>query len=65
MKKEVGYTGEIWQRGFSDARIKDEESFERCREYIALNPVKAGLVDSAEKYPYCYTYLANEKVGRG
>jgi hypothetical protein len=33
----------------------------RYREYIGQNPVKAGLVDSAEQYPYSYTYLAGEK----
>jgi hypothetical protein len=28
---------------------------------IVQNPVKAGLVDTAEQYPYCYTYLAKRK----
>jgi putative transposase len=62
LKKECGYGGEVWQPGFSDVRIKDEQSFLQHREYIAQNPVKAGLVDSAEKYPYCYTYLAKKKL---
>ncbi len=62
LKKEFGYGGEVWQPGFSDVRIKDAQSFLQHREYIAQNPVKAGLVDSAEKYPYCYTYLAKKKL---
>jgi putative transposase len=62
LKRECGYVGEVWQRGFSDGRINDEQSFLQHREYIAQNPVKAGLVDSAEKYPYCYTYLAKKKA---
>lgn len=62
VKRECLYAGEVWQPGFSDERIKDEESFQRVREYIAQNPVKAGLVDSAEEYPYCYTYLAKKKA---
>ena len=33
------------------------------RAYIAMNPVKAGLVDSPEKYPYCFEFLANKKSG--
>jgi putative transposase len=49
LKKEFGYPGEVWQRGFSDVRIEDRESFLRHREYIAQNPVKRGLVDSAEE----------------
>jgi hypothetical protein len=32
------------------------------RDYIVRNPVKAGLVDSAEQYPYCFTYLARKKA---
>jgi hypothetical protein len=30
--------------------------------YIAMNPVKAGLVDSPEKYPYCFGSLARRKA---
>jgi hypothetical protein len=43
-------------------RISDGQSFLQHREYIVQNPVKAGLVDTAEQYPYCYTYLAREKA---
>jgi putative transposase len=43
VRKEYGYQGEVWQRGFSDVRIRDRESCERHRRYIELNPVKAGL----------------------
>jgi hypothetical protein len=32
------------------------------REYIVQNPVKAGLVETAEQYPYSYTYLAKKKA---
>ena len=32
------------------------------RAYIAMNPVKAGLVDSLEQYPYCFQFLANKKA---
>src|SRR5579863_1553601 len=41
-KKELGYSGEIWQRGFSDVRVTDEESFREHQAYIDNNPVKAG-----------------------
>ena len=61
IKKEFGYSGEVWQRGFSDVRIEDRESFLRHREYIWQNPVRTGLVDSSEKFPYCFTYLAQKK----
>jgi putative transposase len=62
LKREFGYRGEVWQRGFSEVRIRDRQSFSQHREYIVQNPVKAGLVDSAEDWPYCYSYLAKKKA---
>src|ERR1017187_3575571 len=62
LKKECGHSGEVWQRGFSDVRVEDRKSFLRHREYIAQNPVKRGLADSPEKFPYCFTYLATQKA---
>src|ERR1700677_4170171 len=55
LRKEYGFQGEVWQRGFSEVRVNDRQSWLRYREYIGQNPVKAGLVDSAEQYPYSYT----------
>ncbi len=59
--KELGFRGEIWQRGYSDVRIVDEQSFQRHREYIENNPVKAGLSSSADEYPYGSAYLKKRK----
>jgi putative transposase len=64
LRREFQYLGEVWQRGFSEARADDQESFLRYQEYIAQNPVKAGLADSPEQYPYCYSYLAKKKRAR-
>ncbi len=63
-KKELGYPGEIWQRGFSDERIWDRESFLRHRSYIDDNPVKAGLASSPEEYPYCSAFFRKKKKRR-
>ena len=62
LKKEYGYLGEVWQRGFSESRVKDQRSFVMHREYIAANPVKAGLADSPDEYLYCFAYLAKRKA---
>jgi putative transposase len=62
LRKEYRYLGEVWQRGFSEVRIVDQESFLRHREYIAANPVKAGLAEGPEQYPYCFTYLVKRKA---
>ncbi len=60
--KELGFKGEVWQRGFSELQVLGDRSFAEHRAYIANNPVKAGLVDSAEKYPYCFESLARKKA---
>ncbi len=62
LKREFGYQGAVWQRGFSEVRINNRQSFSRHRNYIVQNPVKAGLVESAEQYPYSYTFLAMKKA---
>ena len=60
-KKELSFRGEIWQRGFSEVRIYDRESFLRHRAYIDDNPVRAGLAETAEEYPYCSAYFRKNK----
>jgi putative transposase len=62
LKKETGYLGEIWQRGYSEVQVLGKESFEKHRTYIAMNPVKTGLVESPEQYPYCFESLARKKA---
>ena len=59
--KELGFRGEVWQPGFSDERVNDEESSRRHREYINNNPVKAGLAISAEEYPSGSAFLKRQK----
>jgi putative transposase len=51
-KKELDYLHEIWQRGFSDHRIRDVTDYLHHRDYIQENPVKAGLASKPEEYPY-------------
>ncbi|MGH9736083.1 MAG: REP-associated tyrosine transposase [Candidatus Acidiferrales bacterium] len=62
-KKELGFNGEIWQKGFSDVRITDRETFARRVEYIAANPVKAGYASSAGEYSYGSAHLRHIKNG--
>jgi REP element-mobilizing transposase RayT len=49
----LGRTGEqFWQRESYDHWVRDEREWERILAYIEDNPVKAGLVGSAEKYAW-------------
>ena len=42
----------VWQASFTNHRIHDDVDCERHREYIWMNPVRAGLVRSPEEYVY-------------
>jgi putative transposase len=45
--------GAIWQPSFTNHRIRDWEDYERHRDYIRMNPVRARLASKPEAYPYC------------
>jgi putative transposase len=42
----------VWQRGFTDRRIRDHADFLTHRDYIHHNPVRARLCQRPEDYPY-------------
>jgi putative transposase len=62
VKKELGFNGDIWQRGFSEVRVEGQESFEQHRRYIAQNPVRAGLVRQGEAFAWCFETLRKAKA---
>lgn len=41
--KDLGFTGELWQRGFYDRIIRSEQELSRIRAYIENNPLKWSL----------------------
>jgi putative transposase len=43
------FRGPVWQASFTNHRVRDLEDYEKHREYIRMNPVRAGL---REGYPY-------------
>lgn len=51
-KKELGSNMEVWQKGFSDHRIRDASDYRFHQIYIQQNPVRKKLCESAEEYPY-------------
>lgn len=52
VKKELGYRWEVWQQSFTEHRVKDAGDYGRHRDYIRMNPVRAGLVRAPEEYPF-------------
>jgi putative transposase len=51
-KRELDWKGAIWQEGFTDHRIRDEEDWKRHLDYIRVNPLRTHLVDDSVLYPY-------------
>ena len=48
----IGHNSEIWQRGFTDHRIRDAQDFVHHRNYVHQDSVVARLVPSASEYRY-------------
>ena len=46
--------GISWQREFFDHRVRHDESLEGKSLYIAMNPVRAGLCEKPEDWPYSW-----------
>ena len=57
-KRDTGYwwkqqkRGRLWQEGFHDRVLRDEDMNEAVIRYILMNPVRAGIVADARDYPY-------------
>jgi putative transposase len=51
-RKELNFTGDVWQPSYYDRRVRDLEEYVSFREYIRHNPVKKGLARSPEEYAY-------------
>ena len=51
-KAELGSNLEVWQKGFSDHRVRDAADYDKHVSYIHLNPIRKHLCESAEEYPY-------------
>ena len=48
-----GLHGQVWQRSFYDHIARKEENVYAICEYIVHNPVRAGLAQTLEAYPFC------------
>jgi len=48
-------TGKLWQRGFYDHIVRREESLVEIFKYILANPIRKGLSQTPDDYPYSGT----------
>ncbi len=42
----------VWQHNFFEHRLRNEENIEQKADYILQNPVRAGLIERAQDWPY-------------
>ncbi|HEV7681247.1 MAG TPA: transposase [Pyrinomonadaceae bacterium] len=53
--------GQFWIEDYFDRYIRNQEHFEKTVNYIENNPVKAGLCQKPEDWPYSSAWYNNEK----
>ncbi|TSA49100.1 transposase [archaeon] len=49
---ETGKKGRLWQHGFYDRILRQEEDIKQVARYILDNPVRKGLSDDVHEYPF-------------
>jgi putative transposase len=59
-KKDLGSNMEIWQKGFSDHRIRGANDYALHVSYIHQNPLKERFCGSVEEFPYSSAYRGFE-----
>jgi putative transposase len=52
LNQQRGQKIDLWLAGFHDWTIRDVADWNAKAQYIRLNPVKAGLVERPEEWPY-------------
>jgi len=52
IKKELHLEGSLWQEEFFDHLLRSHESYSEKWNYVEQNPVRAGLVERAEDWPF-------------
>jgi REP element-mobilizing transposase RayT len=52
LKRSAGLDGTVWQKGFFDHLLRSSESYSQKWDYVRNNPVRAGLVEKSEDWPF-------------
>ena len=63
INRTLGRTGRLWQRESFDHILRSDEKLHDVREYIAMNPVRAGLVSTPDEYPWLWRAWIGESAG--
>ena len=58
--REFGYSGGIWSGVYKSTMVEGGFYFARCRRYIVLNPVRAGIVGQTKDYRWVWARKSPE-----
>jgi len=56
INRQNGTTHQIWQKGYYEHGIRNEQDFMEKYNYIANNPARKGLSDRIDNYPWSSFY---------
>jgi len=64
MSVAVGATKQrpLWQPGFFDHLLRNDESYRQEKEYVRENPVQAGLAPESDHWPYEGEFVVIDRV---
>jgi len=51
-RRKYTYCGHLWQGRFQSKIINNDPYLVQCGKYLELNPIRAGIASSPEKYPF-------------
>jgi len=51
LNRQTGRTGPLWQPGYHDHAVRQEEDLRAVARYVVANPLRAGLVKQIGDYP--------------
>ena len=51
-KRELKYGSDVWERSFTEHRIKSADEYQSYRAYVRENPLKARIIKPGETYQY-------------
>jgi REP element-mobilizing transposase RayT len=54
VNRQLGRKGRVWQEESFDHVLRASEKLDAAVEYVALNPVRRGLVQSPARYPWLW-----------
>ena len=52
----------VWQRGFFDHVLRNEESYDQKWNYVRDNPVRVGFVTFADDWPYAGEIIGIDRI---